>query len=213
MIGLFAFGAVSAAAQDTSGAAPFTPQDLRSIPSTDTRPIKVKIGAVTYAIPRNYILYPINGQPVVLQVTYPGFQPLTEETRPCIEHKIWRQCLPIQLRIELGPHNNVMMGNLLKNGQITLRSDHPLGYNIYEEGPENARIEIYRRELDNIFINCYLIPENDAPDSICEDFIDVDPQHSNIIRIFIGRKNIGDIPEINEQVTKLINSFVEAGEK
>jgi hypothetical protein len=124
LIGLFAFGTLSAAAQDTSGVAPFTPQDLRSIPSTDTTPIKVKIGAVTYAIPRNYILYPINGLPVVLQVTYPGFQPLTEETRPCMEHKIWRQCMPIQLRVQLGPQNKVMMGNRLKKraSYIAIRS-------------------------------------------------------------------------------------------
>jgi hypothetical protein len=213
LVGLLAFGAMGALAQDTSGAAPFTPQDLRSIPATDTTPIKVKIGAVTYAIPRNYILYPINGQPVVLQVTYPGFQPLTDETRPCIEHKIWRQCLPLQLRVQLGPLNKVMIGNILKNGRLTLRSDHPFGYDIYEQGPEDARGEIYRREIDNIYVSCYVIPESHGPDSICDDFIDVDPEHSIIVGIFIGRKKIGEIPEINNQITKLVNSFVVSEER
>lgn len=54
--------------------------------STDTSPVKIRVGFIVYDIPRNYMEYPDQLGPV-LKITYPGYKPFSEETRACFEQK------------------------------------------------------------------------------------------------------------------------------
>ena len=73
--------------------------------STDPTPIDFDKGKPRYRIPRNYIVNMGNWNPdtmnnlVELRVTFPGFKPLTEETRDCLTQPplYWpKGCVPIQ---------------------------------------------------------------------------------------------------------------------
>jgi hypothetical protein len=113
-------------------------QSLRSQPSTDTTPVLVENGTVTYRIPRNYIIRYI-GLPT-LKVTYPGFKPLSEETRRCFDPKIPESqsgCTTIELRLSGGrgpdgrPDSNArMFSNFLKNTPNARPKDGPSGYKL-----------------------------------------------------------------------------------
>ena len=90
-------------------------QSLRPEPSTDTTPVAAKIGEVSYSIPRNYISNLHLGFPV-LRVTYPGFNPLTEETSGCFDRKVQAKlgCTALELRLGLSLPNKPRFENSLK---------------------------------------------------------------------------------------------------
>lgn len=200
-----------AAPQDVPNTIPFTPQDLRSVPSTDTRPINIKIGLVTYAIPRNYLYYSISGLPVTLRVTYPGLQPLTEETRPCMEHKIWQTCLPIELNLDYIGNNKWMIEKTKHDAMLSHRQQNIYGYDVYEVGPDNSKSEYLFDELDNVYLRCITVIVGDAaPADDCLNFIDVDQQNGiNVTKVvmFVKRKHISEIRKLDRDVQALINGF------
>jgi hypothetical protein len=150
-------------------------QSLRPEPSTDTAPVAVKIGEVSYSIPRNYILNLRFNFPV-LKVTYPGFNPLTEKTSGCFDRKLQAKlgCTALELRLAQGKAlpNKVQFENSIKFPDRQLSPTQSAdGYQIYDLGPENARIEIYRSESEDIFFTCIIFDNNGVRDAVCDDAI------------------------------------------
>jgi hypothetical protein len=134
--------------------------------SLDTTPVTVKVVDVTYRIPRNYLIVLEPAIPT-LRVTYPGFKPLSEGTKDCFDPK-WRmqhsECIVIEFLLlgSRGPGpegraytNAERFENFKRNSRSIRFRSGPFGYDIFEEGPEDARSEHYRKTEGDIFFTAY----------------------------------------------------------
>lgn len=139
--------------------------------SLDTTPVTFSIGDVIYKVPRNYIIWMDNwkGGPQTLvrfKVTYPRFEPLDQKNTPCMSlAPLYRPpgCLPVEFIVANGGRNAAGGGwaesdeAAFNNARNLFHSQTPLpghyGYELYETGPENARIETYRKRTpDHLLI-------------------------------------------------------------
>ncbi len=191
----------------------------RSQRSTDTTPVKIKVGYLMYHIPRNYMEYPDQEGPV-LNVTYPGFKPFSEETRACFEQRLMSNgpaaCRVIRfiLRGSIGPGpggraftTDEMFENFKRNtpGLAPPRSGS-FGYQIYEMGPYPNHIEIYRREEGNIYFSCFMSDENDRDKgSVCNDLFILDD--GNGVHAFLYPHQIGIVAEFEAAIRKIVAGF------
>ena len=127
-------------------------------PSADTTPVEFSVGGVWYRMPRNYLITmeSWNGGPqalVTVRVNISDLNPMTEKTRACFAaittHRL-PDCEPFEFRIE--GRGMVSAGEALASARDLFHSqdpiDGPFGYEEYEVGPENARLEYYRK-LEN----------------------------------------------------------------
>jgi hypothetical protein len=186
-------------------------QSLRPEPSTDTAPVAVKIGEVSYSIPRNYISNLHFNFPV-LKVTYPGFNPLTEETSGCFDRKLQAKlrCTALELRLAQGKSlpNETQFENLLKlvpsNQRASPRRSAD-GYLVYDLGPENARTEIYRSESEDIFFTCIIFDNNGVRDAVCDDAIWL--ADGNTVKFFFSLNQIGQLREFEAEIRQLMSHF------
>ncbi len=166
------------------------PDSLHSAPSTDTTIMETKIGSVTYRIPRNYVLYPDLGFPV-LKVTFPGFKPLTEETRDCFDPKLqlaqnaWTT-LELRLHGGIGPDglpfsNAKRFGNVLRNWMNfdprPVKRVGPFGYDLYEVGRDSSQAEHYRKEAGDVYFYC-MIGDSTFGTGVCDDTVFLDDGNS-----------------------------------
>jgi hypothetical protein len=190
-------------------------QSLRPEPSTDTTPVAVKIGEVSYSIPRNYIFNLHLGYPV-LKVTYPGFNPLTEETSGCFDRKLQAKlgCTALELRLAQGKSlpNKVRFENLLElvpSSQKSSSRRSADGYQVYDLGPENARVEIYRSESEDIFFTCKIFDNNGARAAVCDDTVSL--PDGNTVRFFFSLNQIGHLRDFEAGIRQL-TSHLQIGE-
>ncbi len=189
-------------------------QSLRPEPSRDTTPVTAKVGEIVYSIPRNYISS-FSDFPV-LKVTYPGFKPLTEETRGCFDPKLRVSlgCTTLELRLLFSVSYHPGYENLIR----AATPDHampqprpgPYGYEIYDLGPENARTEIYQSTAESIFFRCALFDNNGVRDAVCDDIVSL--SDGNVIRFFFGLKQISELRDFEAGIRQLMSTF-RMGEK
>jgi hypothetical protein len=184
-------------------------QSLRPEPSTDTTPVAVKMGDVSYSIPRNYISNLHLGFPV-LRVTYPGFNPLTEDTRGCFDRKLQTKlgCTALELRLRLSLPNKPRFENSIKlvspDQKLSPRQSAD-GYQVYTLGPENARIEIYRNESDDIFFTCLIFDNNGVRDAVCDDAVSL--ADGNAVQFFSNLKQISELRRFEGGIRQLMSHF------
>jgi hypothetical protein len=191
-------------------------QGLRPKPSSDTSPVLIdKLGA-KYNIPRNFLVYlPGALTYATLKITIPGFNPLTDETRACFEHR-QADCEPLEIAIGSGyvPGRIAFerMSDLFRNKEP---NKYPYGYDEYDVGDDNGRTEHYTKEIgaNFIYFSCFVDKRTQdwSDKSTCTDhfFYKKTP-----LRFFIRRERIGLIPEIEAGVRHLMESFeVKGGEK
>jgi hypothetical protein len=168
-------------------------QIFESKPSFDTAPVVVQIVDVTYRIPRNYLSKLPPAIPAV-KVTFPGFRPLTEETRDCFDAKWQHQnpgiCTAFEFLL-LGSRGPAPGGraytaaerleNFKKNIPGGVQRRGPYGYDIYEIGPEEARIQRYRKIEGDILLTCF--GNDDGTGSgVCDDTFRLDDgNHAHFI--------------------------------
>jgi hypothetical protein len=196
-------------------------QILGSDLSTDITPTPMTLGNVTYLIPRNYIY---NRYLKILKVTYPDFKPLTEETKGCFDAKIAYQTGCRTIEIRLGPGGNTGRKALetgLNNINLYLKEHNqasitprkgPYGYDIYDVGPDDARTEEYFRVDLNIFFFCFIHVVNGNRDATCDDTFAL--ENSWTVGFFFRLKEIGDVPDIEAGIRRLMASFpVQGGTK
>ncbi len=195
-----------------------SPESLHAAPSTDTSIVETKIGSVTYRIPRNYILYPNLGYPV-LKVTFPGFEPLTEETRDCFDPKLQlaqNACTTLELRLHggIGPDglpfsNAKRFGNVLRNWMNfdprPVKRVGPFGYDLYEVGRDSSQAEHYRKEAGDVYFYC-MIGESTFESGVCNDTIFL--EDGNSVAFFFQYDQIKNVEQIETDIRKLMASFV-----
>jgi hypothetical protein len=190
-------------------------QSLRPEPSMDTTPVTAKVGDITYSIPRNYI-WKVFDFPV-LKVTYPGFKPLTEETRGCFDAKLrdGLGCTTLELHLRLSLPHHPGFENLIRlakrdgDGKPLSRSG-PDRYEIYDLGPENARTEIYRNEAEDIFFTCKTFDNHGVRDAVCDDAVPL--PDGNAVWFFFGLRQISELRNFEAGIQQLMSNF-RTGEK
>lgn len=122
--------------------------------STDPTPIKFSYGPYHLRMPRNYIVGMANksggvqNDIVTLQVAFPGAKPYSNETKNCFLRP-WlyspSKCLLIEFYLELYPIyvDDQTFFNLRPVFNNQSPKHGPFGFDEYDEGPDNARIENY----------------------------------------------------------------------
>jgi len=191
-------------------------QSLRPRLSTDTTPVTVKVGSVTYKIPRNYISMVFDFPQ--LKVTYPGFKPFTEETRGCFDRRLEASlgCTTLELNMRLSLPNKPRFENAIR--AIPRFRERPLsprpgpyGYDIYDDGPDNARREIYRSESEDIFFECGIFDNNGVRDAICDDAVSL--PDGNAVRFRFRLKQISELRKFEAGIRQLMSGFVQGDEQ
>jgi hypothetical protein len=187
-------------------------QSLRPRQSTDTTPVTVKVGDVTYKIPRNYISMYFDFPQ--LKVTYPGFKPFTEETQGCFDRRLEASlgCTTLELNMRLSLPNKPRFENAIKPAPpfrekpLSPRPG-PYGYDIYDQGPDNARREIYRSESEDIFFTCGIFDNNGVRDAVCDDAVAL--PDGNAVRFRFGLNQIGELRSFEAGIRQLMAGFVQ----
>ena len=181
-------------------------------PAKNTDLVTTKVVSSIYGIPRNYFVNFIGFG--TLKVTYPGFKPLTDETENCFlpRHQAEKfGCTALELRLGGGrgpdglPFTNTKaFSNYTTNMNIKPRSG-PFGYDIYDVGPEEARIETYRKEEGDIFFHCHIYYYKGIRDGLCDDAFLINDENS--VKFFFSLSLIGNIPDIETGVRSLMSNF------
>jgi hypothetical protein len=176
-------------------------------PSLDASPVTVKVVDVTYRIPRNYLIS--TGEIPTLKLTWPGLKPLTEETRKCFGSILQSEqvgCTSITFHLlgSRGPApggraftNTEMFENFMRGFDLK-RKEGPFGYDLYELGPQDARIETYRKTDGDIYFHCSSL--------VCSDMFRL--YDMNHIQFHFRRQQIGHIAEIEAAMRQLMEQFV-----
>jgi hypothetical protein len=183
-------------------------------PSVDTAPVAIKVGSITYQIPRNYLVLLPPALPT-LRVTYPGLKPLTEETRNCLGSRARAEqagCASIEFALADGTTpggrrltHAEMLENFLRNRKGVKR-EKALEYDVYEIGPDNARTEIYRSVDRDLFFDCLINFKTDRPENgVCSDQFKL--SDNNLAHFFFRRSQIGSVADIEANIRRLVATF------
>jgi len=189
-------------------------------PSFDTAPFTFELGSVTYRVPRNYLVVLPPAIPTI-KITFPGFRPLSEETRDCFTPKRVEKtdCATIEFRV-LGvsaPGGRSLthaqsLENYLKNSPRA-RKRRVLDYDVYDLGPENARSETYSNPTLDLYFTCIIDFTMDRPPerAVCRDQFQLDDR--NHAHFFFPRAWIARVPEIESGIRRLMAGFVVSEEQ
>jgi len=174
---------------------------------------------IIYRVPRNYVVWmeDWNGgaQTLIrLKVTYPGVEPLTPETAQCLALSAALRpapCTPVGFSLRGGgayePPDDVRFNNArgLFHSQQPLPG--PYGFELYETGPPEARINTYRKStpLHLLVINCFL--PNAGPNHLAVCHSDSRLGSGNVLSYFLYSDQLKDAEEIDRGIRQLISRF------
>jgi hypothetical protein len=195
-------------------------QILEPKPSFDTKPVTLKVVSVAYRIPRNYLIY--TDQIPTLKLTWPGLNPLTEETHKCFGSILQSEqagCTSFEFHL-LGSRGPAAGGRAFTNAEkfenfkkhtpnAKLRRG-PFGYDVYDTGPEEARTETYRKNAGDILFHCSFSGEEGRKrGGVCNDAFRLDDM--NHLQFYFRLHQIEYIPEIESRMRRLMATFVIEG--
>jgi|GEM_PF-5969864 len=185
--------------------------------SMDEKPVEFNIGAAKYRIPRNYLYRMSNWsggtqEYAAIRVTYPALQPFNKETKLCMQHKTACRIYEINL------HNKFPV---LEDGAFSkeesqhpeLGSPGPYGFTLFTKGPENSKLEFYRKNLNGnpILFLCLPNSYNGKKYSVCSH---ATRTSSGItISYFFNQDELSDAVEVDESLKKLVDGFSIGNEK
>jgi hypothetical protein len=181
-------------------------------PSFDVAPVTIKVGIVTYRIPRNYLIALAPAIPT-FKVTFPGFKPLTQATHDCLTKPTQAsECIAVEFLLGGGSApgsfslTHAQQFDYLNN----LKHAKPrrvLEYDVYDLGPENARTETYRNERLDLYFYCFIDVTIKWPESgTCNDNFQL--KDHNHAQFFFHRSQVGSVAEIEVGIRQLMASFV-----
>jgi hypothetical protein len=188
-------------------------------PSLDTTPVTVKVVDISYRIPRNYLIF--TDEIPTLKLTWPGLKPLTEETRKCFGSILQSEqagCTSLEFHLlgSRGPApggraftNAERFENFMRGFKNIVPRPGPFGTEIYDIGPEEARIEIYRKSEGDIYFNCMIFDNHGKRGAVCADMFRLDDL--NHVQFRFRLPQIEQIPEIEAGIRRLMASFVVEG--
>lgn len=174
---------------------------------------------IQYPVPRNFIVWmePWNGGSQTLvrfKATYPGFAPLTKSTEPCLTlAPAYRPsgCVPIGFSIRSGGTYDPPDEVAFHNRQDLFHSQKPLpapfGFQLYETGPADARVNTYRKQtsLHTLVIDCFLHAPADAH-AVCQSTSRLDT--GNVLSYFIDHDQLRDAEEIDSGIRRLVHDWL-----
>jgi hypothetical protein len=224
-IGLFAHDAISLAkivSDDPRYAEVWKKsQDLKDQQSFDTTPLEFNAFGVHYKVPRNYLSIPPGNAslPITFRVTFPRFEPLTEKTKQCLTQPRadWPAgCIPVEFWLEGPPvgtdDQHFNSARKLFHSQVPKQG--PAGFEMYETGPENARIETDRKNTSThtLVIDCIIFSGYQGKrDAVCDS---VSPlRNGNTLFLRLSLDQIPYAENIDEGIRTLIDSFTVKGDK
>jgi hypothetical protein len=181
-------------------------EDARSM---DPTPIDIEMAGAHYRIPRNYLFQMDNwrGGPqelVSLRVFYPGFKPLGPDTKDCnhARCRIYEVALLDRYTTTEESPINQLMGSNSKVGKAG-----PYGFRLYEQGPDNGRIEYYRKIVDGKSIMFYcLLNKTSEDDAVCH-HVARTRSGATISYFFMRNKELKDAVEVDLGLRALVDSF------
>lgn len=178
-------------------------------PKMDTTPVDITIGTMHYRIPRNFVA---STGIAVLQAVFPGAKPMTPETATCFgKTKASRPpgCDVIEFALESSPmyvtdetffrFRNDFHNQKPKKG--------PYGFDLYEIGPENSRIEAYRKVTPDgaVVANCMISDNNGQRDAVC---LTATHTRSGIYAVYrFNLDELSELEDIHNGLRDLIDSF------
>lgn len=193
-------------------------------PSTDTTPIAFSVGGVHYQVPRNYVITMDNwsGGPqvlVTLQVNLADLQPVTPATVACFIARPTDRppgCEPFKFWIEGtgGVSSDQAFANASKLFHSITPRPTAYGYNEYEIGPDNARIEYYKRVENGKtrLYSCQPFDNRGKRDGICSPISDRMPA-GGTIHFFFRLSQMPKIEQIDRRLREIVESFTVSGEE
>ncbi len=193
-------------------------------PSLDTYPVEFSVGGIHYRVPRNYLttMEDWNGGPqavVTLRVNLPDLKPYSKETFNCFTAKPLDRppgCEPFSFRINGpdGPSPPEVFERVRHLFHSQAPIEGPYGFEKYEVGPDNARIEYYYGKADNgqiPFYVCKIFDNHGRRDGLCSPISDR-VATSGSLRFFFNLSHLKDITKIDADLRKLVLGFtVKAG--
>ena len=131
-------------------------------PAPSARSIAFSIDGVQYSVPKNYILNMDNwsGGPqklVEFRITFPGFEPLTDQTRPCLEAPVdftGKRCARQDFFVTSGypASDEQAFENFRDVFKSQTPASGPFGFEQYYTGPDSAQIVTYRRKVGDSWL-------------------------------------------------------------
>jgi hypothetical protein len=193
-------------------------------PSFDTAPVTIRIVSVVYRIPRNYLSVLEPAIPT-LKLSWPGLEPLTPENEKCfgtIAQSERAGCTSFSF-LMLGSRGTGTGGRALTNSEMfenfrkgtraltSTGQRGPLDYDIYSIGPEESRIEGYRKVDGDIFFTCQFSgPESRKRGGVCDDMFRLDDM--NHLQFYFRLHQIEHVPDIEDRMRKIMAEFVIKGD-
>jgi hypothetical protein len=177
---------------------------------------KDEVHEIQYRVPRNYIVWMDNwaGGPQTLvrfKVTFPGFEPLTQTTLPCItlapaDHP--QDCAPLEFSIRRGggssdPPDDQQFNNMRSAFHSQTPRSGPNGFEIFETGPADARINTYRKKTaeHTLIITCFMRPPGDSHAPTCNNESRL--ATGNVLQYHIYGDQLKDASEIDTGLRRL----------
>ncbi len=173
---------------------------------------------VRYRVPRNYLVWmdAWNGGAqtlVKLKVTFPGFQPLARETAPCLSlSPAFRPttCTPLEFVLRNGGAYEPPDDVRFNNARALFHSQNPLpafdGFELYETGPPEARINTYRKVTPQhtLVITC-LLQSSDQRMAVCRSVSRL--ESGVVLSYLLYSDQLQDVERIDTGIRQLIRSF------
>ena len=223
LITVMAMPLSAAFAQRQSDASSLNTENLKmlgayiDVPSMDTSPVEFSIGNVRYRAPRNYITNMENykGGPQTLvsfKVTVPDFQPFNDKTKDCMTKPLAYLppgCFPVEFNVISGVP--VSDDEAFHNASNLFHSQTPkdglYGFELYETGPDNARIETYRKEANGhtLMIHCLVGDTHVTRDPVCNNTSRL--KNQNGLEYSFYKSRLQYAQQIDGELRKLLDSF------
>ena len=198
---------------------------MRPRPSADTYPVEFSIGKISYRMPRNYLttMANWNGGPqdgfATITVNIPDMKPLSADTQISFQAKPLDRppgCEPLAFRLynTNGPSADQAFTNMSGLFHSRAPMEGPSGFEKYEIGPDNARLEYYRKvENDTTRVySCQIFDNHGQRDGLCQPIGDRAATGA-FIGYFFNLRHLGDISRIDADLRKLVEGFtVSAGD-
>lgn len=182
--------------------------------SMDATPIEFEMAGARYRIPRNYIysMDDWSGGPqknVSLRMVVPGLKPFSPETKDCMLRTARPPCRVYD--VEMVPDFTTSEVGFENSKRHFIESNPKrgmYGFEVYQSGPESARIEYYRKMVDSRAINfkCLIGKIERKTYRIC-DHVSKTRTGAHFYYHFSGDDGLKDAVEIGVGVRDLIDSF------
>jgi hypothetical protein len=198
---------------------------LRPRPSVDTYSVEFSIGKISYRMPRNYLttMANWNGGPqegfATITVNIPDMKPLSADTQICFQAKPLDRppgCEPLAFR--LYNTNGLSADQAFTNMSGLFHSQAPIegpsGFEKYEIGPDNARLEYYRKVENGTtrVYSCQIFDNHGQRDGLCQPINDRAATGA-FIGYFFNLRHLSGISQIDADLRKLVEGFtVSAGD-